>query len=109
MCVSANSSLKSSILWECHNTPFSGHPGLNKTYEKVKSSFFWPKMKDDVKRYVRECLQCQQVKIENKRMPGDLQPLDIPLQKWESISMDFIIRLPITRSGYDSIYVVVIS
>ena len=41
------------------------------------------------------------------RMPGDLQPLDIPLQKWESISMDFIIRLPITRGGYDSIYVVV--
>ena len=72
LCVSANSSLKSSILWECHNTPFSGHPGLNKTYEKVKSSFFWPKMKDDVKRYVRKCLQCQQVKIENKRMPGDL-------------------------------------
>ncbi|MCO5576289.1 hypothetical protein L7F22_030098 [Adiantum nelumboides] len=42
-----------------------------------------------------------------KRMPGDLQPLDIPLQKWESISMDFIIRLPTTRGGYDSIFVVV--
>ncbi|MCO5548854.1 hypothetical protein L7F22_002316 [Adiantum nelumboides] len=107
LCIPANSAFKSQILHECYNSPFSGHPGLNKTYEKIKSTFFWPGMKLDAKNYVRECFQCQQVKIEHKRMPGDLQPLDIPLQKWESISMDFIIKLPTTRGGYDSIFVVV--
>ena len=66
LCVSANSTLKQQILWECHNTPFAGHPGFNKTYARVKSSFFWPNMRADILLYVRECLQCQQVKVEQK-------------------------------------------
>ncbi|MCO5613146.1 hypothetical protein L7F22_067422 [Adiantum nelumboides] len=53
LCIPANSAFKSQILHECHNSPFSGHPGLNKTYEKIKSTFFWPVMKLDVKNYVR--------------------------------------------------------
>jgi hypothetical protein len=36
-----------------------------------------------------------------------LQPLKIPQLKWEEISMDFIVRLPTTQSGYDSIWVIV--
>lgn len=107
LCVPTNSTFKDQILWECHNTPFSGHPGLNKTYEKIKSSFFWPQMKHDVKNYVRECLDCQKVKVEHKRIPGELQSLDVPLKKWESISMDFITKLPTTRGGYDTLFVVV--
>ena len=107
LCVPANSSLKQQILWECHNTPFSGHVGYNKTYSEIKSSFYWPNMKNDVRNYVRECFQCQQVKVEQKRMPGEMQPLDVPYKKWESISMDFITKLPLTRGGYDTIFVVV--
>ena len=100
-------SLKQQILWESHNTPFAGHPGFNKTYAKVKSSFFWPSMRSDILLYVRECLQCQQVKVEQKRLPGELQPLDVPGKKWESISMDFITKLPTTRGSFDTIFVVV--
>jgi hypothetical protein len=35
------------------------------------------------------------------------QPLKIPQWKWEEISMDFIVGLPTTQSGYDSIWVIV--
>jgi hypothetical protein len=35
-----------------------------------------------------------------------LQPLQIPLWKWDEIGMDFIVGLPCTRAGYDSIWVV---
>ena len=41
------------------------------------------------------------------RMPGFLQPLPIPIWKWEDISMDFIVGLPHTSKGYDSIWVIV--
>ena len=40
------------------------------------------------------------------RMPGFLQPLPIPIWKWEDISMDFIVGLPRTFKGYDSIWVI---
>jgi hypothetical protein len=36
-----------------------------------------------------------------------LQPLQIPQWKWDEIRMDFIVGLPHTRTGYDSIWVVV--
>jgi hypothetical protein len=36
-----------------------------------------------------------------------LQPLKVPKWKWEEIGMDFIVGLPRTRDGYDSIWVIV--
>ena len=41
------------------------------------------------------------------RTPGFLQPLSIPVWKWEDISIDFIVGLPCTSKGYDSIWVIV--
>ena len=81
--------------------------GYNKTCSKVRKSFYWLALKHDVHCYVQECLQCQQVKVEQHKMPGKMQPLDIPFRKWESISMDFITKLPTARGGYDTIFVVV--
>jgi IS30 family transposase len=50
---------------------------------------------------------CQQVNAEHQRPAGLLQPLRVPEWKWEEISMDFIVGLPRTRDGYDSIWVIV--
>ena len=36
-----------------------------------------------------------------------LKPLDVPEWKWESISMDFIVGLPHSQKGNDSIWVIV--
>ena len=41
------------------------------------------------------------------RTPGFLQPLPILVWKWEDISMDFVVGLPHTAKGYDSIWVIV--
>jgi hypothetical protein len=59
-----------------------------------------------VLKHIRECTTCQQNKSEQTHPAGLLQPLPIPEQKWESISMDFITGLPRVQ-GRDCIFVVV--
>jgi IS30 family transposase len=64
-------------------------------------------MKRDIAEYVSLCDTCQRVKAEHQRLTGLLQPLKIPEWKWEEIGMDFIVGLPCTQAGYDSIWVIV--
>ena len=64
-------------------------------------------MKKDIAEYVAVCDVCQRVKAEHQKPAGLLQPLSIPEWKWDKLGMDFITGLPRTRSGYDSIWVVV--
>ncbi|WVZ84782.1 hypothetical protein U9M48_031771 [Paspalum notatum var. saurae] len=64
-------------------------------------------MKRAVAEFVAVCDTCQRVKAEHQRPAGLMQPLKIPEWKWEEISMDFIVGLPRTQKGYNSIWVVV--
>ena len=64
-------------------------------------------MKSDIAAYVARCDIYQRVKAEHKRPTRLLQPLDIPVWKWEDISMDFIVSLPCSQKGHDSIWVIV--
>jgi hypothetical protein len=64
-------------------------------------------MKREVARYVFECDTCRKVKADYMKPGGLLQPLSIPGWKWDDISMDFIVRLPMTARKFDSIWVIV--
>ncbi|KAD4586271.1 hypothetical protein E3N88_23872 [Mikania micrantha] len=64
-------------------------------------------MKWDIFNYVEKCLTCAQVKAEHQKPYGKLQPLEIPMWKWEHITMGLITKLPKARNGYDRIWVVV--
>jgi hypothetical protein len=56
---------------------------------------------------VAECDTYRRVKADHLRTVGNLQPLSIPVWKWEDICMDFIMGLPHTSRGYNSIWVIV--
>jgi hypothetical protein len=64
-------------------------------------------MKIEIARYVARCDTCRRVKAIYMKTAGPLQSLPIPVWKWEDISMDFIVELPRTTKGYDSIWVIV--
>jgi hypothetical protein len=64
-------------------------------------------MKRDVTEYVALCDTYQRVKAEHQRPAGLLQHLKILEWKWEEIGMNFIVGLPRTQAGYDSIWVIV--
>ncbi|WVZ52813.1 hypothetical protein U9M48_003835 [Paspalum notatum var. saurae] len=107
ICVPDVDSIKKLILSEAHDTAYSIHPGSTKMYHDLKERFWWYGMKRAVAEYVAVCDTCQCVKAEHQRPAGLLQPLKIPEWKWEEISMDFIVGLPRTQKGYNSIWVVV--
>jgi hypothetical protein len=64
-------------------------------------------MRRDIAHYVACCDTCSRVKIEHQKPAGLLKPLEISVWKWEDISMDFVVGLPRTSRGNDSIWVIV--
>jgi hypothetical protein len=64
-------------------------------------------MKIEIACYVARCDTCKHVKAIYMKTAGPLQSLPIPTWKWEDISMDFIVGLPRTAKGYDSIWVII--
>jgi transposase InsO family protein len=89
-----------------HASAAGGHSGFHATYHRVKRMFAWTGMKQSVQQFVRECTICQQAKTERRPPAGLLQPLDVPGQPWEVITMDFIEGLP-RSANHDTILVIV--
>lgn len=72
----------------------------------LSENFYWPKLRHDVERYVQRCVTSHKAK--SKLNPHGLYtPLPVPNAPWEDISMDFVLGLPRTRRGRDSIFVAV--
>ncbi|KAD0553101.1 hypothetical protein E3N88_44080 [Mikania micrantha] len=92
---------------EAQKSRYSVHPGSNKMYHDLKTTYWWPNMKSEITTYVSKCLTCSKVKVEYHKPSGLLQQPEIPVWKWEQISMDFITKLPKTASGCDTIWVIV--
>ncbi|WVZ93900.1 hypothetical protein U9M48_039851 [Paspalum notatum var. saurae] len=99
--------LRKKILDEAHTSIFTMHPGSNKMYQDLKQKFWWTRMKREIAKYVSECDVCQRVKADHLKPVGMLQPLALPAWKWEDIHIDFIVGLPRTQKGYDSIWVII--
>jgi hypothetical protein len=83
-----------------------GHFGVKKTEDVLADHFFWPKMRHDVERYVSRCTTCNKAKSRLNQY-GLYMHLLVPSVPWEDISIDFVLGLPRTKMGRDSIFVVI--
>ncbi|GJU57013.1 putative reverse transcriptase domain-containing protein [Tanacetum coccineum] len=99
--------LRTVIMHESHKSKYSIHPGSDKMYQDMKKLYWWPNMKADIATYVNKCLTCAKVKAEHQRPSGLLVQPKIPEWKWDNITMDFVMKLPKTSQGYDTIWVIV--
>jgi hypothetical protein len=99
--------IKQRILQEAHDAAVGGHFGITRTYETISRRFFWPRMYQEVKRYVQGCATCARTKSSNQKPYGLLQPLDIPDERWRRINIDFITKLPTTQDGNDTIITII--
>ena len=74
-------------------------------YQDLRLSYQWPYMKRVIAWFGEKCLTCWKVKGEHQRPHAKLQPLEVPVWKWEQITMDFITKLPNMANRIDAIWV----
>ena len=86
------------------------HLGPTKTLMYLKDHLWWKDMATDVKCYCESCATCKCSKPSNQCPYRMLTPLDIPSRPWESIGIDFLSPLPLSRDRngeYNSIMVII--
>ena len=98
--------LKTKILYEFHDAATAAHPGVRRTYMKLKQWYYWPKILETVHKYVETRETCARWKSNSQRKKGLMIPIPIPEEFWEAVSMDFITGLPVSE-GYDAICFIV--
>jgi hypothetical protein len=92
------------ILQAKYNTLVVNH-GFNKTMELVSHDYWWLQLWKFVKEFVGLCDVFACAKNPHHCPHGLLQPLPILTSPWSSISMDFIMDLPLSNS-FESILMV---
>ena len=99
--------LRLEVLTEAHESPFeTAHMGTEKLWHRLSPRFYWRRMKADVMRFCKTCDVCQKIKTSNFNHYGFLIPNPIPHRPYSSISMDFIVNLPMCGE-FNAIFVVV--
>lgn len=90
--------LRSEILTTCHEHKFAGHFGTTKTFERVRSRYYWPGLYREVEHFVKECIACTCGKNTWKKTKYPLQP--IPVEgPFDRVAMDFVGPLKLTEKG----------
>ena len=100
-----------SDLWLCivqykHDHLISSHFGQNWTMELVQQQYIWPKLHYSIKSDIKSCTTCMCSKSQRHHPYRLLKQLPIPKSPWNSISMDFIEKLPMS-DGSDMILVII--
>ena len=104
--IPASDNLCVHVLCQAHDAPAAGHPERAKILELIAREYFWPGMRKDVERFVRNCHPCRRSKASRQSPFGILKPDPVPDAPWQDLSMDFVLGLPESKR-YDAIWVVV--
>jgi hypothetical protein len=92
------------ILAHAHDT---GHEGVQKTLQRLRTSFSTPGDNRLVREYIKGCSVCQRNKTDHLHPAGLLQPLPIPSSVWTDIAMDFVEGFP--KVGGKSVILTVVN
>ena len=88
------------ILSLAHDTLLAGHLGVNKTYQKVVTHFYWPGVQKDVRNFCKTCHVCQLVGKPNQNIVKfPLKPIPAFDEPFSRILIDWVGPLPKTKKG----------
>jgi len=104
--VPRNVDLRRQVVSLCHDTKVAGHPGRWKTLELVSRNYWWPQMSRYIGQYISTCDLCIRTKPIRQALVGELYPLRILDSQWDTLSVDFVVELPLS-SRHNAVMTVV--
>jgi hypothetical protein len=106
-CLCVPKSERNFLLREIHESAVeTAHAGPEKLWLKLSPQYYWLRMKIDILIFCASCEVCQKIKNSNFKRFGYLIPNPIPTRPYESISMNFIVDLPMS-GGFNAVLVIV--
>jgi hypothetical protein len=86
-----------------------GHRGVNATMERLRAAGAeWPKMRDDVVKFVESCPTCQKYRLgAGAGNAVELSSTEQPGQPWEHVAMDIVGPLPEDEMGNQFILLII--
>ena len=97
-CLLAPQILRDKILHHAHTTILAGHGGPEKTLQKIYNGYWWPRMSQDVDKFIKQCERCMTAKHKPPK-PAPLQALPIPFTMAEVIHFDLLGPLKTSAAG----------
>lgn len=100
------SELTQDLIARAHNPPLSSHGGLVKTLDRLKQSFYWPKMASQVHDFVSKCDLCKETKAPNvtlRPLMGQQFEVSMP---WQRLYLDLLGPYPRSKAGNVSLLIV---
>jgi hypothetical protein len=97
---------RAKMIWQAHYSLMAGHFRVEKTVVILQKHFYWPKLRQDVSKYIKFFTACAIARTTIKKQ-GLYTPLPTPKKPWESILIDYMSSLPSTKQDNDCVFVVV--
>ncbi len=103
--------VKIELISKNYDNLLAGNFGIDKIRELIAQKYYWLTLRRNVEAYVTGCIVCLASKSVRHKLYGDLQSLLVSIHWWKDLSMDFVIRLPVSTNWkgetYDSILVII--
>jgi hypothetical protein len=94
---------RAKLFWEAHYSWMAGHFGMENIVVVLQKNFYWPKLQQDVNKYMRSYIACAIAKPTTKKQ-GLYNPFPTADRPWESISMEYMYDIPSTKQGSDCVF-----
>ena len=94
--VPKNEEIKNQILTYYHDHALGGHMSRDRLINILSNRFYWPKLYQDAKDYVRSCEACQKVKTTRPLSNGLLNPIEVT-RPFQLVGVDIVILRPTTN------------
>ena len=94
------------VLFEHHWARMAAHFGVERTLQRLKQSpYFWPKMRESVERYCKDCQLCARTRVTNRRGRAPMHTLGAGATM-ERVGIDIMGPLPESDKGNKYIIVI---